>query len=150
MAKRAELAGKVFGHLTVLKDDGTRIQTSIAWLCRCDCGKLVHVRSSELTSGRVTSCGHVKREKIKEVSKADLAKEPGTRLSLLTGKPNKGNTTGERNVSIAMRHGDKYYRVFMMYKGKRYGSYHKTLDEATQERDELQRRLWPHKNNPDL
>lgn len=56
MAKN-DLTGQVFGRLTVVKDDGSRQAGKIKWLCQCDCGNHVHVRTDHLKSGKVQSCG---------------------------------------------------------------------------------------------
>ena len=46
-----------FGRLLVVKDDGTRSKHNhVMWLCKCDCGKEVHIRSFDI--GKKTfSCG---------------------------------------------------------------------------------------------
>lgn len=58
-AKRENLIGQVFGHLTVIGDAGNRNGTS-AWLCRCEyhgCGKEKVVQALNLKSGGTRSCG---------------------------------------------------------------------------------------------
>ena len=56
-----DLTGKRFGHLTVLRRDGTYISpkgsTTPTWLCRCDCGNLCTVLRTSLKSGGTVSCG---------------------------------------------------------------------------------------------
>lgn len=56
MGKKQDLQGRRFGKLVVLKEDG-RIGSNVAWICRCDCGNEVRVRSSSLLSGNTTTCG---------------------------------------------------------------------------------------------
>ena len=51
-----DLEGRVFGGLAVLKraaNSGGRIH----WLCRCQCGEVVSVRSASLIRGNTKSCG---------------------------------------------------------------------------------------------
>jgi hypothetical protein len=55
--------GQVYGRLTVRelvpKKDGSR---KLVWLCDCECGGTKEVVSSELSLGRVRSCGCLIRE----------------------------------------------------------------------------------------
>ena len=48
--------GDKYNFLTVLKENG-KLHRSIAWECKCDCGNLVKLRSSDLKKGYVKSCG---------------------------------------------------------------------------------------------
>ena len=56
MAKRAELAGKRFGRLKVLAYHGSNKNSDAIWECRCDCGKILHVKTGALKSGNTTKC----------------------------------------------------------------------------------------------
>lgn len=53
---KANLIGKRFGRLVVL-EKSNMFSDRPKWLCRCDCGKKVHVITSNLTSGHTKSCG---------------------------------------------------------------------------------------------
>jgi hypothetical protein len=55
--KIKDLTGKKFGHITVVKME--QIESGkMRWLCRCDCGNILHkVNGSELSRGRPKSCG---------------------------------------------------------------------------------------------
>ena len=59
--------GDIFNRLTVIKElkkrytDGT-----IKYLCQCSCGNLTEVSSSLLRSGKVASCGCLRKEKLKK------------------------------------------------------------------------------------
>lgn len=55
--KYKDLTGKKFNALTVLKINKERINNSISWKCKCDCGNTTNVTSSNLTLGKVKSCG---------------------------------------------------------------------------------------------
>lgn len=46
-----------FGKLTALKYVGHRDNGGSIWLCRCDCGKEIEVRSDSLVTGNTKSCG---------------------------------------------------------------------------------------------
>ena len=52
-----DLAGQVFGELTVLKKVESPEGTGTWWLCRCACGGECTVQSSLLTGGRKRHCG---------------------------------------------------------------------------------------------
>lgn len=52
-----DLTGETFGHLHVIKPYPRKMRNRVShWLCRCDCGKLVVVRSDNLRTGRSTQC----------------------------------------------------------------------------------------------
>lgn len=59
-----DISGKRFGKLIVIKPTGKKKNNSYLWLCKCDCGKTVIVKSGNLTSGSTQSCGCLRTEKI--------------------------------------------------------------------------------------
>lgn len=64
--KKIDLTNKQFGHLTVIKEDveRTKLEKRIYWFCKCDCGNenLKSISASNLTTGKVKSCGHIRAE----------------------------------------------------------------------------------------
>ena len=56
MPKKYDLTGQVIGKLTVLKQLGSN-GTHMMYLCRCECGKEVTVRGTEMRNNRTRSCG---------------------------------------------------------------------------------------------
>ena len=50
--KMNDLTGKKFGRLTAIE---------LIWKCVCDCGKISFVNSGSLTSGRIKSCGCLRK-----------------------------------------------------------------------------------------
>jgi len=55
---RVDLEGRSFGKLVVERLVGRHAQRrGLLWECRCGCGRLVTLRSDQLLSGRVRSCG---------------------------------------------------------------------------------------------
>lgn len=68
MGKFEDLTGKKFGKLTVIKRVENHVQPSGAsytrWLCKCECGNEVTVRTSDLTRGHTKSCGCLQKEKV--------------------------------------------------------------------------------------
>ena len=54
------LVGQKFGHLTVLKRDENKPSGKNCpayWICKCDCGNIVSVRSDHLRNFSTSSCG---------------------------------------------------------------------------------------------
>lgn len=52
-----DLAGQVFGQLTVVRKLDIRKRRTIQWLCYCSCGNHAMVSTYGLTSGQSKSCG---------------------------------------------------------------------------------------------
>lgn len=57
MRELIDLAGQVFGRLTVIRRAENDKWGNTMWLCQCECGKEKAMASGSLTSGRSTSCG---------------------------------------------------------------------------------------------
>ncbi len=51
------LAGLQFGRLTTIRLNGLSSDKCKLWLCRCNCGNEVTVKSASLLSGNTKSCG---------------------------------------------------------------------------------------------
>lgn len=86
MAKKLNLTGQRYGHLTVIKEvEGIRVGKRQVhkrrWLCRCDCGNEITVITDSLRNGITKSCGCIKPE---NVSKANLDDLTGRRFGQLT------------------------------------------------------------------
>jgi hypothetical protein len=68
MGKFQDLTGKKFGKLIVIKQAEKHVQPSgtsyTRWLCKCECGNEVTVRTSDLTRGHTKSCGCLQKEKV--------------------------------------------------------------------------------------
>jgi hypothetical protein len=62
MAKAIDLTGQKINRLTVLKRESERKSFHIHWLCQCECGNTVSVRSQHLREGKVKSCGCLNSE----------------------------------------------------------------------------------------
>lgn len=54
-----DLTGQKFGTLTAVKVYGRTKTLQATWLCQCDCGREVVVRSSSLRHGGRTHCGSI-------------------------------------------------------------------------------------------
>jgi len=55
--RRKDLTNKKFNSLTALYPAGHSGHGGPYWVCRCDCGNMIEVESSQLTTGNVRSCG---------------------------------------------------------------------------------------------
>lgn len=62
MSNHLDLAGEIFGRLTVLEFADKAKCGHKRWLCRCDCGTEIVVWGSSLKTGNTKSCGCLKRE----------------------------------------------------------------------------------------
>jgi len=68
-----DICGKRFGHLLVIKKTDKRyLNKSVGWLCKCDCGNEIIVRSGSLLRGKTRSCGCNRRSKYEEFVEAYL------------------------------------------------------------------------------
>lgn len=57
MPRKVDITGQRFGRLIVLEDAGRDPHSRVIWHCRCDCGTCTIVRSNNLRTGAVRSCG---------------------------------------------------------------------------------------------
>lgn len=55
--KPAEMAGRIFGKMTVIERFGLNKHGHVLWLCRCECGGMSTPTGGDLRSGNTTSCG---------------------------------------------------------------------------------------------
>ena len=60
--KVKDLTGQRFGRLTVVRQNGFNKNHNAMWMCECDCGNIVTVRSGKLQDGTTKSCGCLRRE----------------------------------------------------------------------------------------
>lgn len=57
-----DLTGIRFGRLLVINRDKNDSSGRCVWVCKCDCGNIVSVKSHYLISGEKKSCGCLQRE----------------------------------------------------------------------------------------
>jgi hypothetical protein len=64
MRPAINLAGRIFGRLTVIAREGStgRAPRRPLWRCRCSCGGELVVRAASLLAGRTRSCGCLRAE----------------------------------------------------------------------------------------
>jgi hypothetical protein len=80
---RSNLMGQVFGRLIVIGYSGRTKSGVNLWLCRCKCGTEKAIRQYDLKSGRVKSCGCLKRETTAAVRFRDLTGQKFARLTAI-------------------------------------------------------------------
>lgn len=104
MSRLVELTGKVFGRLIVLNRDLEKEKSiksnSTCWLCLCECGNKISVRSSCLVSGKTKSCGCLNKEKTIEKNKK-------YNIYDLTGEYGIGYTTKDEKFYFDLEDYDK-------------------------------------------
>lgn len=68
---QTHLEGKKFGFLTVLKSTDRRTSSGreIIWECKCECGNLTYVSTTNLKSGHTQSCGCIKSKGEEKIAK---------------------------------------------------------------------------------
>ncbi len=121
--KKLELTGQRYGRLVVLRQ-AENIGKRTAWLCRCDCGNEVVVRTNRLRSGHTTSCGCKGPGATPGFGLPGLTYVEGTCLEMLRAKTvRSNNTSGVPGVDWLTAKGR--WRASICFKGKRYylGSY---------------------------
>ena len=113
--KKLDLSGQRYGRLTVVRP-AENIGGRTAWECRCDCGKVVNVKTNHLRSGHTKSCGCMEK---------GPAYIDGTCPDMLKAakRARKSNTSGVPGVDWRATKG--LWRAAICFKGKRYylGSY---------------------------
>ena len=121
--KKLELTGQRFGHLTVL-GPAENIGTRTAWLCQCDCGRELVVKTIQLRNGHVKSCGaqcplRKKVRKKKPGGVCSLTYIDGTCVEMLRANTvRKNNTSGVPGVEWRSCKG--MWRASICFMGKRY------------------------------
>lgn len=135
------LQGKRFGRLVVEKPMLKRdVDSSVRWLCRCDCGNHTIVSSNKLRVGHTKSCGCMGLEAIRK-KKTYIE---GTCVEIiLSQKVPKNNTSGYRGVAPK---GNKW-QAYIHYAGKKIalGNYG-TVREAAVARERAEKQLRNHLN----
>lgn len=140
------LIGKRYGRLTVIENTGKKAHSKEnVYLCKCDCGKTIEVRSGLLSQGKRKSCGCLYKDtRKKDLSELNQAKKyiNGVNVDLFEGRFNKNNTSGFKGVS---KH-SKGYRAKITVKGvTHYGTTRATKEEAYKDRLKFEEELLPKK-----
>lgn len=63
MGRIIDITGQKFGRLTPVEKAGRDSRGEIIWRCLCDCGNYTEALSSNIRSGKTSSCGCLQKEK---------------------------------------------------------------------------------------
>lgn len=138
--KKLDLTGQRYGNLTVLSA-AENIGTRTAWLCRCDCGRKVVVKTHHLRCGHTKSCGCLygpggARDAL------GLTYIDGTCVEMLSsGTIRSNNTSGVPGVDWLTK--KQRWRASICFKGRRYylGSYTR-FEDAVRARKQAEEELF--------
>lgn len=83
MGKFIDLTGQKFSRLTVIKRAPNR-KDKVFWLCQCDCGNIVEVRSDQLRRGIARSCGCLAKDATRELGYKNFKDLTGQKFGKLT------------------------------------------------------------------
>lgn len=78
LAGRVDITGKKFGRLLVLLYAGNS-----SYLCKCDCGKEVIIKTSHLKNGNTQSCGCLQKDRASEASFKSLVGQKFGKLTVI-------------------------------------------------------------------
>lgn len=137
-----DLTDKVFGTLKVLeKVSGKGV--SALWKCECsNCGNIINVLQSNLTSGATTSCGCMHRQQSSEKVKQYIGIVDGTNVSVISSnKMRTNNTSGVKGVYYAKNINKWHARI--MFQGQSYNlGYYIKKEDAIKARKEAEERIY--------
>lgn len=126
MRKRIDYTGRIYGRLTVLRQDPNRKNSVI---CRCSCGNEISVIKANLVSGATRSCGCLRRETT-GCARNKKNTEFATNFNVLSRKaPSRNNTTGVTGVSFNARRG-MYIAYLDLHKRRKNLGYFPTVETA--------------------
>jgi hypothetical protein len=136
--RKLDLSGRVFGQLTVLREDGHK-GVRVAWLCRCACGNNTRSRTADLTAGKTLTCGCVRDARIGNAARKHGMTRTPTYISWLNMKQRATNAVhprfrdyGARGIVICERWLDSFEN-FLADMGERPAG--KSLDRIDNEGD---------------
>ena len=139
-----DLIGKRYGRLIVVKKNGKKAHgKENVYLCKCDCGNTVEVRSGLLSQGRKKSCGCLYRDtRISNMDRLNEAKKyvDGVHVGAFDGRFIKNNTSGFKGVS---KHNGGYRAKITVKGHTHYGKTRTTKEEAYKDRLKLEEELLP-------
>lgn len=143
-----DLTNKRFGMLTAIKVVGTTKNNGYLWQCKCDCGNYKDVSLSNLTSGKIVSCGCYQKSKAKDNAKKAMQKfkernliEDTNIAFLKLDKPIKSNKSGVTGVSFNNRNGLWVANITFKKKVYYLGSF-KRKEDAIKARKEAEEKYF--------
>jgi len=131
--KSPDLAGRVFGRLTVLGRSEKRSprgkRTTPLWECRCECGTITYKATDTLKNPDLSMCKTCADKRHAKAARDCAGYVAGTQISKIQDmKPNAANTSGCRGVYYDRR--TNRYRARLTFQGKimSFGSYERFED----------------------
>ena len=79
-----DLTGQRFGRLKVICDTGERKHNHVVWKCDCDCGKTIQTTTKQLNSGKIHSCGCLRKEVTSRTKSKELTGQRFGKLTVIT------------------------------------------------------------------
>lgn len=143
-AKRADLSGKTFGALTVLKRIGSDNHGNITYLCRCDiCGEEKEFPACTIRDcPKSCGCLQYAPERMKRASDAAIIAMDGANIAdIFKTEARPYSKTGVRGVFPETRN-PHLYRFSVQVHGERITKTGFTsIESAKRERDQVQQQL---------
>lgn len=139
----ANMVGKRYGRLVILRLGGRDSHYNQLCLCRCDCGREKEMYADGLKKGRITSCGCYRTEVINGSRKCFQESERvgGTFRYMLSTQSYKNNKSGRRGVFYDKKRNK--WKVSISVNGQQiYLGYYRSYDEAVRVREEAEEVYW--------
>lgn len=149
--KVVDLEGFETGNLKVIEKAGKNKNGKTLWKCKCSCGNECFCKTSDLTGGRVVSCGHIQKEIAAELCKKAFSKmehKNGSCLNAYNAAEKKNNSSGIKGVTWYSKTGK--WRAQIRFSGKNYhlGLY-ENIDDAKTVRNAAEDFIKINFNEPD-
>lgn len=149
--RKVDLKGYKTGCLEVIEKAGKDKNGKTLWKCQCSCGNECFYKTSDLTSGRVASCGHLQKEKAAELCRKAFDKlehKNGSCLNAYNASEKKSNSSGIKGVTWYGKTGK--WRAQIRFAGKNYhlGLY-ENLNDAKAARSVAEEFIKANFNEPD-
>lgn len=87
--RRIDLTGQRYGRLTVIGEEKNRRKKTV-WKCRCDCGNIVDIMTTNLRRGLTLSCGCLQKERTRQSKLLNLTGQRFGRLTVVKQGENRG------------------------------------------------------------
>lgn len=124
-----DIIGDKYGRLIVIKNTGKRKNRAVIWECKCDCGKIVEIRSCSLINGSTKSCGCLQKERASKILHKDIkgknhwnwGKHWGKETKNKISNSLKGKLTGEKNPFYGKTHTERVRQIVSESNKKRVG-----------------------------
>ena len=136
MGRFLDLSGEKFGRLTVLSPTNERRNSSVVWLCKCECGNETLGSAKELKTGMKRSCGCLQKEARSLAGKQTTNIRP-KKIGEQNRKVRTDSESGVKNISkVFLKSGAVRYRPYLENgKRKQYLGSFVRLEDAVEALD---------------